>query len=344
MNIDNAKAGQTPEFTVVVAVSGVQRLPEMLQSYRPSIEAVGKPYEVLCVTDGQQTETRDELVALSAEWPELTVLSQRPWVDDDAALLVGIKRARSELILTLPGWPEIDSAALPWLFDKLEDHDLVIATRDMEKQSSWSGLRRTAFNKVLHSLFGLDVSDPFCRVRLGRKAPMEDAGALGTRQHFIPAIMSQRGFDVIETVVPQAPSDAAKHTRFFFKPLGHVQALLDALMLFVVLKFLRRPMRFFGSVGLPIVLIGAIGTAFLVGDRIFGDTALANRPALIFFVMMLVFGMQVLALGLVGEIIIFAHSRRMKQYSVRSVIRHEEPTTEKDPPVRPRVVGGRTVE
>ena len=55
-------------------------------------------------------------------------------------------------------------------------------------------------------------------------------------------------------------------------------------------------------------------------------------------------GMQVLALGLVGEIIIFAHSRRMKQYSVRSVIRHEEPTTEKDPPVRPRVVGGRTVE
>ena len=99
---------------------------------------------------------------------------------------------------------------------------------------------------------------------------------------------------------------------------------MDALMLYVVLKFLRRPMRFFGAIGLPIFLLGLLTTAVLVGYRIFGSTALADRPVLIFSVLMIVLGIQIIGLGLVGEIIIFAQSRRMKQYTVRSIQRQSE--------------------
>jgi len=87
-----------------------------------------------------------------------------------------------------------------------------------------------------------------------------------------------------------------------------------------VLKFLRRPLRFFGSIGLPIFLLGTLATAVLVTQKFFGEP-LADRPALIFAVLMVVLGIQIVAIGLVGEIIIFANSRRMKQYAVRDIIR-----------------------
>ena len=81
-----------------------------------------------------------------------------------------------------------------------------------------------------------------------------------------------------------------------------------------------RPLRFFGSIGLPVFLAGAILTTVLVLQRLFGDAALADRPALIFGIIMVVLGIQVIAIGLVGEIIIYAGSRRLKQYEVREII------------------------
>jgi len=312
-----------PELSAIVAVSKVPRLAEMLESYRAGLEGLGHSYELICVTDGGESTSMAALLKLAAKWPELVVLGQRPWSDDDAALLVAVKRARSDLILTLPGWPEIDTGDLPALFDTFGDNDLVIAARTGRAQGGWGGLRRNLFHGILKGLFGLSVADPFCRVRLGRKAVLEDAGGLGVRQHFIPSIAAQRGFKVIETPVRPARPEEAGHRRFVFKPLGHVSAVLDALMLYVVLKFLRRPMRFFGAIGLPILLLGLIATAVLVGYRLFGATALADRPVLIFAVMMVVLGIQIIGLGLVGEIIIFSQSRRMKQYTVRSIQRQD---------------------
>lgn len=312
-----------PDFTAVVAANEVPRLADMLESYRPSLDALGRSYEVICVTDGREGDTVTALENLAETWPELVVLGQRPWSDDDAALLVAVKRARADLVLTLSGWPEIDAGDLPRLFDALGDNDMVIAARTGRKREGWIGLRHTLFHGLLKRLFSLSVDDPFCRVRLSRKSVLEDACGLGVRQHFIPAIASQRGYRVIEADVSPAGPEDTGHTQFFFKPLGHVRAVLDALVLYVVLKFLRRPMRFFGAIGLPILLIGLAITAMLVGYRLFGATALTDRPALIFSVLMIVLGIQIIGLGLVGEIIIFAQSRRMKQYTVRSVQRQD---------------------
>jgi len=90
-----------------------------------------------------------------------------------------------------------------------------------------------------------------------------------------------------------------------------------------VLKFLRRPLRFFGAIGLPILLVGFAITMVYLMARIFGAVALADRPGLIFAVLMMVLGIQVIALGLVGEIIVFANNRKLRQYSVKALIRRK---------------------
>jgi len=96
--------------------------------------------------------------------------------------------------------------------------------------------------------------------------------------------------------------------------------ILDTLGLYVVLKFMRKPLRFFGAIGLPIFAAGLAFTAVLAADRLFFGTALADRPALVLGVLLIVLGIQIVALGLMGEIIIFASGKQSKDYTVDKIV------------------------
>ncbi len=307
--------------SVVIPASDVVGLAAAVQEYRASLDALGRKYEVIVVTDGAETDTVTALKSVSADWPELAIIPQRPWNGDDVALATAVRRANHDLILTLSGWSEIDGADLGKLFDALGDNDMVVAARaGTPEPTGFQGIRRRLLDRVLTSLSGQKFSDPFCRVRLSRRQAIAEATAFGARQHFIPVVAAERGYRVAEVAVNKS-ADAGNRHKYVFKPLGHMRALLDGMSLYVVLKFMRRPMRFFGSIGLPIFLVGLFATLIMVGFRLFGDAALADRPALIAFVLMIVLGAQIIAIGLVGEIMIFANAQKIKQYTVRNLIR-----------------------
>ncbi|MEL6388279.1 MAG: glycosyl transferase family 2 [Pseudomonadota bacterium] len=305
------------DLSVVVAVDGAPDLRATLEMYRPALDALQRPYEVICAIDGQQDEVLSDMLGLASTWPQLLVLGLRPWADEDAALQAIVKRARGAHLLTLAGWPEIAPAGISDLLKQLETVDMAVAVREGRQETG----RERVLQGTLRTLFGRSWTDLFCRTRTAKRTAMEEASAFGVRQHFLPTISAELGRTVTEVPVTAAPADAEGKATFVFKPLGHIRALFDALMLYVVLKFLRRPLRFFGAVGLPILLLGAAITATYLGMRLFGGIALGDRPGLIFGVLMIVLGLQVIAMGLIGEIIIFANSRQMKQYTVKSVLR-----------------------
>lgn len=311
---------KTDVLSVIVAAEPMKELIEALAVARTGLDPLKVPYEVICITDGRDAKMIRALEEMRADWPELVVLGQRPWNGDDAALAVALKRARGGLVLTLAGWPEVAPEALSELVAGLGDADMISAARSAQPKGQWQSMRQSMFRRFLARLFGHGPADPFCRTRLTRKAVLEDVAGFGVRQHFIPVIAGHRGYKTTEIEVQSAATESGEPARYVFKPLGHVTAFFDALTLYVVLKFLRRPLRFFGSIGLPVFLLGAIATAVLVAQRFFGEP-LADRPALIFAVLMVVLGIQIIAIGLVGEIIIFANSRRMKQYAVRDIVR-----------------------
>ncbi|WP_428929748.1 glycosyltransferase [Marinibacterium sp. SX1] len=308
------------ELSVIVATDASDGVPDTLMGYRDALDGMGLNYECVCVVDGSHDAHLKALQALADDWPELTVIGQRPWGGEDAALSTGVRRTVAPLILLLPGWPEVVAEDLPRLFDALGQADLVSAVRSDRPVGGLRGWRNRLFGRTLDRLFGNAPSDPFCRVRLIRREPLDYIASFGVRQHFLPVIATQRGYVLDEAELRPAPPEAAPDATYVFKPLGHMRALFDAVTLYVVLNFLRRPLRFFGSIGLPVFLAGVILTTVLVLQRLFGEAALADRPALIFGIIMVVLGIQVIAIGLVGEIIIYAGSRRLKQYEVREII------------------------
>lgn len=314
-------------LSVIVAAGPMKELPETLAALRSGLDALDISYEVLCITDGRDQPIMAALESMQVNWQELIVLGQRPWAGDDAALAVAIRRARAPLVLTTAGWPEVDPKEFTKMLAGLGDADMVSAVRTGVPASKWQSLRQNIFGRLIGRLFGQRPSDPFCRTHLAHKAVLEDVAGFGVRQHFIPVIAGQRGYKLSEIELRSATTNSTARTvNYIFRPLKHFTAFLDALTLYVVLKFLRRPLRFFGSIGLPIFLLGAISTAVLIVQKFFGEP-LADRPALIFAVLLVVLGIQIVAIGLVGEIIIFANSRRMKQYAVRDIIRQNNVET-----------------
>jgi hypothetical protein len=96
--------------------------------------------------------------------------------------------------------------------------------------------------------------------------------------------------------------------------------LVDILSVFFLTRFTRRPLRFFGPVGALCTLAGIVGLAVVVVQRLALGVPLADRPALMLCSLFVAVGLQVLAIGLIGELIVFIHARSMRQYRVREII------------------------
>jgi NO-binding membrane sensor protein with MHYT domain len=96
--------------------------------------------------------------------------------------------------------------------------------------------------------------------------------------------------------------------------------LLDLLTIFFLVKFTKKPLRFFGLVGTALLGLGVAASIYVVIQRFFFDVALADRPALVFSSLLIILGIQIIAIGLIGEIIIFTHAKDLKEYKIDKII------------------------
>jgi hypothetical protein len=121
--------------------------------------------------------------------------------------------------------------------------------------------------------------------------------------------------------VRQSPRD--RHERIY-RPREYVHQVLDLVSIFFLVRFTKKPLRFFGMLGAATFSIGAVLITYLAVARLLFDEKLSDRPALLLAALLVVLGMQVFALGLLGELIIFTHARSLKDYRVEEVIQYPE--------------------
>lgn len=308
-------------ISVIVSADGDGKgLAGLLTDFRSVLDERPEPYELIVVFDRASRGIREALEPLEVQWPNLRLFSQRPWSGEDAAIKHGIGQAVGDIVVTLPSWPEIDPGSIGTLIDAVGDVDMAVGRRTGFNRSGMQKFRAWVTHGLLNTFFQQNFDDVFCRARAGRRDVFLRVAELGVRQHFLPLIAASEGYNVKEVDLPVV-KDIDGQDIYRFKPNAHVGAFVDILTLFVGLKYLRRPLRFFGSIGVPLIIMGTLLTAYLVIERLFFGAPLADRPALVFSVLMLVLGIQIVALGLVGEIIIFSSSRRLRNYEIDEILR-----------------------
>jgi glycosyltransferase involved in cell wall biosynthesis len=301
---------------VSVIVPVVERADDLMTLYRSfagELDRRGEEHEFLFIFDGGFTPPA-ELAALSREQASVRLFSFARTFGETAALRLGIERSRGDVILTLPAYFQVRAEGVGPLLDALRSGaDMVVASRSPRLDSWLNRLQSRAFQRMVGGVSDRRFHDMACGVRLIRRPVAEALPLYGDLHRFLPALALREGYRVEEVAVPQHPNDA--RTRVY-RPGVYLRRLLDIAAFFFLAKFTEKPLRFFGLVGSVFFGLGAVASLVLLAERIAGQ-GIANRPLLLLAVLLVALGVQLIGLGLVGEIIVHLRSPHRRAYRVR---------------------------
>jgi glycosyltransferase involved in cell wall biosynthesis len=294
----------------------------LFADYQEGLAKIGMRYEMIFVLDGPQKDFAAGLQPLLQENCNVTIVALTRLFGEATALMAGFEQASGELVLTLPAYHQIRGTEIPKLVDALQSADMAVARRWPRVGGRLEVLRRDAFHGLIASITGLRFRDLGCGARAMRRRVLEEISLYGDQHRFLALLADRQGFRVKEVDVAQSPRD-----RFtgHYRTREYAHRALDIFIVFFLTRFTKKPLRFFGMVGASTFGIGAVFILYLVIARLFFDQALADRPALLLSSLLVVLGLQLFALGLLGELIIFTHAKSIKDYQVDEIIQFREP-------------------
>jgi len=313
----NTEANTAGKLSVIIPISErFAPLSELFKEYKSGVEATGKDYEFIYVIDGDQPDTLKELTELQ-KTEKISVITLAKKFGEATALSAAFDMISGDIILTLPAYYQIESAEIPKLVASLEDCDMVLAHRWPRRDSLLNRLQNRLFNFLLRLSTDLKIHDAGCSARAFKKDVVDEIQLYGDLHRFFPVLAHRQGFRVKELKVTQSKKDVRAR---IYAPGLYVRRLLDLLTIFFLIKFTKKPLRFFGLVGTSLFALGAISSLYLIGERLLYDVSLADRPALFLSSLLIVLGVQIIAIGLIGEIIIFTHAKDLKEYKIDKII------------------------
>ena len=305
------------ELSVIIPVTErFDPILELFHEYKRGVEASGKEYEFIYVLDGEKPDALEKLTKLQ-ETEKITIITLAKWFGEATALSAAFSKACGDIILTLPAYQQIESDEIPKLVAALDNCDMVLARRWPRHDSLMNRMQSRLFNSLLRLSTDLEIHDAGCGARAFTRNVIDEIQLYGDLHRFFPVMAHRHGFRVIEIDVNQSKKDF--HRRLY-SPGLYVRRLLDLLTIFFLIKFTKKPLRFFGLVGTTLFAFGIVSSLYLIGERLFFDVSLADRPALILSSLLIVLGIQIIAIGLIGEIIIFTHAKDIKEYKIDKII------------------------
>src|SRR5579883_1882501 len=290
--------------------------------YKKGLEALGSTYEVIVVLDGPRPQLAADVQRLLSSGDRVSVISLTKRFGEATALVAGFQRASGRIILTLPAYHQIRGEEIGKLVRALGATDLAIGRRWPRAGSRFEAMRRDAFHRMLGAITGQRFHDLGCGVRAMKRRVLEEINLYGDQHRFLPVLASRLGFKVLEVELHQSPLDRYEGG---YPPREYIRRALDVCTVFFLVRFTNKPLRFFGMVGVSTFVVGAVLVAALAIDRLVFGHPLADRPALLLSSLLVVLGMQLFALGLLGELIIFTHARDIRDYQIEDVVRYPAP-------------------
>ena len=310
------------DLSIIVPVGErFDEIRELYAEYKRGIVTLSMSHEFIFVLDGPRHEAASGLRKLIEEGEQIVAISLTRPYGESTALMAGFERARGRVILTLPAYHQIQAAGIPKLVEAVRGCDMACGHRFPRTGTLFERLRRWGFHRLLRMVSRHKLRDLGCSARAMRRQVLEEITLYGDQHRFLPLLAYRQGFRVIEVDVPQSKRD---DFRGVYAPGEYAHRLLDIFTLFFLVRFTKKPLRFFGTFGAALFAIGSVLIGYLVCDRLFFHEPLADRPGLLLSSLFVVLGLQLIALGLLGELIIFTHAREMKDYQVEEVI-HFEP-------------------
>lgn len=312
--------GSADRRLVSVIVPVVERpvpLADLYRQYSDPFRREEWEFEFLFVLEPWAAHLRQPLDELARQGEPVRVIETGRSVGEAEQLKLAGSHCRSDLIVTLPAYHRVEPHCLLRLAGRVGDSVHLAVARRWPRGDAW--LNRIQ-NRVFHVLVGIASTQGFhdiaCGVRAMRRELLGEIPLYGDFSRFLPLLAVQEGFTVEEVPCAQHPRDTG--ARIY--SLGtYVRRAFDLIGVFFLLRFTYKPLRFFGLAGGGLSLAGGTILVILLVQRLMGQ-GIANRPLLLLGVLLLTLGVQVIALGLVGELIVHLQAPTRPSYRVREEV------------------------
>ena len=292
-------------------------LQPLYEAVTRSVESLAPAYEMLFIDDGSTDRSPVVLQELYARDGEhVRVIQFRRNFGKTAALAAGFAHARGEVVVTLDADLQDDPAELPKLLAKLEEgYDLVGAWRvDRQDPISKRWPSRLA-NATVSALTGIRLHDLNCGFKVYRREVVQDLKLYGELHRYIPVLAHWKGYRIAEVPVTHHPRRFGR-SKYGLKRL--VRSYIDFLSVLFLTTYLKRPMHLFGMLGSVFALVGAVIMLYLAALWVI-EGGIGWRPLLFFGITALVVGIQLISVGLLGEMLRHTTFRADEEYSIRQV-------------------------
>jgi len=314
-----------PKYSIVVPLHNEhENITDLYDRLKAVMESNGESFELVLVDDGSTDNTFNLLREIAAVDSRITVVKLRRNFGQTAGLAAGFDHARGEYIIAMDGDLQHDPADIPIFLEKIaEGYDIVSGWRKRRIDNLW--LRRIpsrCANWLMAKLSGVDIHDFGTTFKAYRREILEQVPLYGEMHRFIPALASWHGASIIEVPIRNVERErGASHyglSRTF-------RVFFDLITIRFLLRYLSRPLHFFGTVGMLSILSGCGVAGWLVADKVLYGTEVMRQhgPLMIFTAVLVLAGLNMLAVGLLGEMQVryYHEPSRRAPYSVERLLR-----------------------
>ncbi len=288
------------------------------------MEHVGETFEMIFVDDGSRDRTYRLLEEIAAVDSRVLVIKLRRNFGQTSALAAGFDNAQGDFVLAMDGDLQHDPREIPQFLSKLEEGYDVVSGWRVQRADNFV-MRRIpsrAANWLMAKLSGVNIHDFGTTFKGYRREVIQSIPLYGQMHRFIPALASWWGASICEIPISNSPRVAGKShygiTRTF-------RVFFDLLTIRFLLKYMTRPLHFFGSFGAVSVLVGGlISFGLLLMKLIRGGHVLSQHgPWFIVASVLILAGVQLIGIGLLGELQVrhFYSPQNRAPYAVERMVR-----------------------
>jgi glycosyltransferase involved in cell wall biosynthesis len=285
------------------------------------LESLRRPYEILFIDDASTDRSFDLLSNLVETDPRLKVLRLRRNFGQTAALAAGFDEAQGDVIVSLDGDLQHDPEDIPVLLEKIDEgYDIASGWRkDRVDNAVTRKIPSRIANWMMKRASGVELHDFGTTFKAYRSEVLKDVKLYGELHRFIPALASFYGARVVEVPIRniERPNGESHYG------LGRTfRVFFDIITIGFLLRYLTRPMHFFGKWGLAGVALGSIVLLGMLVKKIGGQDIIAEHgPLLVAGALLWLAGLMLLSTGLIGEVLMrtYFESQGRRIYAIREV-------------------------
>jgi glycosyltransferase involved in cell wall biosynthesis len=274
---------------------------ELSITLKKVLERIRANYEVIFVDDGSTDGSFQKIKEINHLNNRFKCIKFKKNCGKSAALSEGFKTAKGDYIVTMDSDLQDDPEEIVQLIQKLnEGYDLVSGWKKKRYDPFIKKHTSKLFNFVTSKLVGLKLHDYNCGLKIYKKDIVKNIKIYGEMHRYIPALAYLSGYKVSEIPVTHHPRKFGKTK---FGASRFVNGMFDLMTVLFTNKFIKRPLHFFGLLGLLGFIAGFGILTYLTLLKFIADVPLSNRPLFLIGILLIIVGIQSFSIGLIAEMI-----------------------------------------